>query len=102
MKCAGPSAHFACAGVLREGSAMKAKPKFRNAALAAALLLCLGGCGETSTVDRDTAIGAGVGAVAGSALTGGNAAGAAGGATVGALVGHEVGQDTKQTQAPKK
>jgi osmotically inducible lipoprotein OsmB len=64
-------------------------------AVAAAMLLGLGGCSGMSTQDRDTAIGAGVGAVGGSVLTGGSAVGTVGGAAVGGVIGHEVGKDKK-------
>ncbi len=60
-------------------------------AVAAALLIVLGGCAGMSTQDRDTAIGAGIGGVAGNAL-GGGLLGTAAGAVVGGVVGHEVGR----------
>ena len=62
-------------------------------ALAAAMLLGLGGCSGMSTQDKNTAVGAGVGAVGGAVLTGGSTAGTIGGAAVGGIIGHEV--DTK-------
>jgi len=68
-------------------SPLKRKP------LAAAVLLGLVGCGEMTTRQRDTAIGAGVGAVGGNVLTGGSAAGTIGGAAVGGLIGNQVGKD---------
>ncbi len=61
-------------------------------AVAAALLLGLGGCAGMSAQDKSTAIGAGVGAVGGAVLTGGSAVGTVGGAAVGGIVGHEVGK----------
>lgn len=61
-------------------------------ALAAALLLGLGGCAGMSSQDKSTAIGAGVGAVGGAVMTGGSAAGTVGGAAVGGIIGHEVGK----------
>lgn len=61
-------------------------------ALAAAMLLGLGGCAGMSTRDKNTAIGAGVGAVGGAVLTGGSAVGTVGGAAVGGIIGHEVGK----------
>lgn len=61
-------------------------------AVAAAVLLGLGGCGDMSTRDRDTAIGAGAGAVGGAVLTGGSALGTIGGAAVGGLIGNQVGK----------
>jgi len=62
-------------------------------AAALAVLLGLGGCGEMSTRDKDTAIGAGVGAVGGVVLTGGSAAGTIGGAAVGGVIGNQIGKD---------
>ena len=56
-------------------------------------MLGLVGCGEMTTRERDTAIGAGVGAVGGNVLTGGSAAGTIGGAAVGGLIGNQVGKD---------
>ena len=71
---------------------MKTMKSFAASAVAAAVLLGLGGCGEMSTRDRDTAIGAGVGAVGGAVLTGGSAVGTVGGAAVGGLIGNQVGK----------
>lgn len=70
---------------------MKTNPKFALPALAAAMLLGLGGCAGMSAQDKSTAIGAGVGAVGGAVLTGGSAVGTVGGAAVGGVIGHEVG-----------
>jgi osmotically inducible lipoprotein OsmB len=72
---------------------MKAMQRFSVSAVAAAVLLGLVGCGEMTTRQRDTAIGAGVGAVGGNVLTGGSAAGTIGGAAVGGLIGNQVGKD---------
>jgi osmotically inducible lipoprotein OsmB len=72
---------------------MKAMQRFAVSAVAAAVLLGLVGCGEMTTRQRDTAIGAGVGAVGGNVLTGGSAAGTIGGAAVGGLIGNQVGKD---------
>jgi osmotically inducible lipoprotein OsmB len=72
---------------------MKAMQRFAVSAVAAAVLLGLVGCGEMTTRQRDTAIGAGVGAVGGNVLTGGSAAGTIGGAAVGGLIGNRVGKD---------
>jgi len=58
-------------------------------------LLGLGGCGDMSTRDKDTAIGAGVGAVGGAVLTGGSGVGTVGGAVVGGVIGNQVGKDKK-------
>jgi osmotically inducible lipoprotein OsmB len=65
---------------------------FAVSSLAAAVLLGLGGCGNMSTRDRDTAIGAGVGAVGGSILSNGSTAGTIGGAAVGGVIGNQVGK----------
>lgn len=69
---------------------MKRIQRFAVSALAAAMLLGLGGCAGMSAQDKSTAIGAGVGAVGGAVLTGGSAAGTVGGAAVGGVIGHEV------------
>ena len=72
---------------------MKTMHRVTLSALAAAMLLSLGGCSGMSTQDKNTAVGAGVGAVGGAVLTGGSTAGTVGGAAVGGIIGHEV--DTK-------
>lgn len=59
--------------------------------LAAVSLVSLGSCGNMSSQDKSTAIGAGVGAIGGAVLTGGSAIGTVGGAAVGGVIGHEVG-----------
>ena len=69
---------------------MKAMHRVTISALAAAMLLGLGGCSGMSTQDKNTAVGAGVGAVGGAILTGGSTAGTVGGAAVGGIIGHEV------------
>jgi len=61
-------------------------------AVAAAVLLGLGGCSGMSQRDQNTAVGAGVGAVGGAVLTGGSAIGTVGGAAVGGLIGNQVGR----------
>jgi osmotically inducible lipoprotein OsmB len=71
---------------------MKTNHKFALSAIAATLLLGLGGCASMSSQDKSTAIGAGVGAVGGAVLTGGSAIGTVGGAAVGGVIGHEVGK----------
>jgi len=68
---------------------MKTRQRLTFSAVAAAMLLGLGGCAGMSTQDRNTVIGAGVGAVGGSVLTGGSAVGTVGGAAVGGIIGHE-------------
>lgn len=72
---------------------MKTNREFALGAVAAAVLLGLGGCAGMSSQDKSTAIGAGVGAVGGAVLTGGSAVGTVGGAAVGGVIGHEVGDD---------
>ena len=70
---------------------MNTMNKLTISAVAAAVLLGLGGCGGMSARDQNTAIGAGVGAVGGSILTGGSAVGTIGGAAVGGVIGNQVG-----------
>ena len=74
---------------------MKAIRRLAIGAAAATVLLGLGGCGDMSTRDKDTAIGAGVGAVGGAVLTNGSALGTVGGAAVGGVVGNQIGKDKK-------
>jgi osmotically inducible lipoprotein OsmB len=69
---------------------MKTMQRVTFSAVAAAMLIGLGGCAGMSTQDKNTAIGAGVGAVGGAVLTGGSAVGTVGGAAVGGVIGHEV------------
>ena len=76
---------------------MKTKQRVAAGAVAAAVLLGLGGCADMSTQDRNTAIGAGVGAVGGSVLSGGSALGTIGGAAVGGVISHEVSKRQKVT-----
>jgi len=71
---------------------MKTMHRFAVSAVMAAVLLGLGACGEMSTRDKDTAIGAGAGAVAGAVLTGGSGIGTVGGAAVGGVIGNQVGK----------
>jgi len=58
----------------------------------AVVLVGLAGCGDMSTRDRDTVVGAGVGAVGGAALTGGSPVGTGGGAAVGGVIGNQIGK----------
>jgi osmotically inducible lipoprotein OsmB len=74
---------------------MKSMHKITVSAVAAVMLLGLGGCESMSARDKSTAIGAGVGAVGGAVLTGGSAVGTVGGAAVGGLIGNQVGKDKK-------
>jgi len=69
---------------------MRTMQRFAFSAVAAALLLGMGGCAGMSDQDKSTVIGAGAGAVGGSVLTGGSAVGTVGGAAVGGIIGHEV------------
>ena len=69
---------------------MKTIRKYSVAAVAAALLIGLGGCAGMSTQDKGTATGAVLGGVAGNVLGGGGILGTAAGAAVGGVVGHEV------------
>ena len=69
---------------------MRTKLRFSFTAVAAAVLLALGGCSGMSAQDKNTAVGAGVGAVGGAVLTGGSAVGTVSGAAVGGIIGHEV------------
>lgn len=71
---------------------MKTIQKLAVGAVAASILLGLGGCAGMSKNDQNTAIGAGVGAVGGAILTGGSAVGTVGGAAVGGIIGNEVGR----------
>jgi osmotically inducible lipoprotein OsmB len=75
---------------------MKTMHRFAVSAVAAAVLLGLGGCADMSTRDKDTAIGAGIGAVGGAVLTGGSALGTVGGAAVGGLIGNQVGKGDRR------
>ena len=60
--------------------------------VAATLIVSLSGCSNTTTRNKNTAIGAGVGAVAGAVLTGGSGIGTVGGAAVGGIIGNQVGK----------
>jgi osmotically inducible lipoprotein OsmB len=69
---------------------MKTIHKNSVGAIAAALLIGLGGCAGMSKQDQGTLIGAGVGGVAGNVIGGGGVLGTAAGAAVGGVIGHEV------------
>jgi osmotically inducible lipoprotein OsmB len=69
---------------------MKTTSKYSVGAVAAALLIGLGGCAGMTQQEKGTAIGAGVGGVAGNVIGGGSLLGTAAGAVVGGVVGHEV------------
>ena len=73
-----------------KGIPMKTIQRITISAVAAAMLLGLGGCAGMSRQDQNTAVGVGVGAIGGSILTGGSAVGTIGGAAVGGIIGHEV------------
>lgn len=68
---------------------MKTIGKYSVSAIAAAVLIGLGGCAGMTQQEKGTAIGAGVGGVAGNVL-GGGLLGTAAGAAVGGVIGHEV------------
>lgn len=69
---------------------MKTIRKYSVSAVAAAVLIGLGGCAGMSTQDKGTATGAVIGGVAGNVLGGGGVLGTAAGAAVGGVIGHEV------------
>ena len=69
---------------------MKTTRKYSVSAVAAAVLIGLGGCAGMSTQDKGTATGAVIGGVAGNVIGGGSLLGTAAGAAVGGVVGHEV------------
>ena len=71
---------------------MKTNSNFAIPLVAATLILSLSGCGNLTTRDKNTIIGAGVGAAAGAVLTGGSGIGTAGGAAIGGFIGHQVGK----------
>ncbi|MBE0627147.1 MAG: glycine zipper 2TM domain-containing protein [Burkholderiales bacterium] len=68
---------------------MKTTRKYTVSAVAAALLIGLGGCAGMSQQEKGTATGAVIGGVAGNVM-GGGLLGTAAGAAVGGVVGHEV------------
>ena len=69
---------------------MKTIRKYSVSAVAAAVLIGLGGCAGMSTQDKGTATGSVIGGVAGNVLGGGGVLGTAAGAAVGGVIGHEV------------
>jgi osmotically inducible lipoprotein OsmB len=69
---------------------MKTIRKYSVSAVAAALLIVVGGCAGMTAQDKGTATGAVVGGVAGNVLGGGGVLGTAAGAAVGGVIGHEV------------
>ena len=68
---------------------MKTTRKYSVTAVAAAVLIVMGGCAGMTAQDRGTATGAVIGGVAGN-LIGGGLLGTAAGAAVGGVIGHEV------------
>ena len=68
---------------------MKTIRKYSVSAVAAAVLIGLGGCAGMTTQDKGTATGAVIGGVAGN-IIGGGLLGTAAGAAVGGVIGHEV------------
>jgi osmotically inducible lipoprotein OsmB len=71
---------------------MKTIRRLAVSAVTAAAVLGMVGCGDMTTRQKDTAIGAGAGAMAGGVLTGGSTLGVVGGAAVGGLIGNQVGK----------
>ena len=69
---------------------MKTTLKYSVSAVAAAVLIGLGGCAGMTHQEKGTATGAVIGGVAGNVLGGGSLLGTAAGAAVGGVVGHEV------------
>jgi len=63
--------------------------KYPLSAVAAAVLIVLGGCAGMTTQEKGTATGAVIGGVAGNVI-GGGVLGTAAGAVVGGVIGHEV------------
>ena len=63
--------------------------KYSISAVAAAVLIGLGGCAGMTRQDQGTATGAVIGGVAGNVM-GGGLVGTAAGAAVGGVIGHEV------------
>ncbi len=70
---------------------MKTIKEIGTAAMLVALLGGLTACGDMTTRQRDTVVGAGVGA-AGGAVIGGRALSVLGGAVVGGVIGNQVGK----------
>jgi len=68
---------------------MKTIPKYSISAVAAAVLIVLGGCAGMTHQEQGTATGAVIGGVAGNVI-GGGVLGTAAGAVVGGVIGHEV------------
>lgn len=68
---------------------MKTMRKYMFSAVAAAVLIAVGGCAGMSRQDRGTATGAVIGGVAGNVIGGGGVLGTAAGAAVGGVIGHE-------------
>jgi len=70
---------------------MKTSQRIGAIAAFVAVIGSVTACGDMSTRDRDTAIGAGVGGAAG-AVVGGSALSTLGGAAVGGVIGNQVGK----------
>ena len=68
---------------------MKTINRYSVSAVAAAVLIALGGCAGMTAQEKGTATGAVVGGVAGNVM-GGGLLGTAAGAAVGGIIGHEV------------
>ena len=69
---------------------MKTIRQYSVSAVAAAVLIALGGCAGMTAQDKGTATGAVIGGVAGNVIGGGGVLGTAAGAAVGGVIGHEV------------
>jgi len=68
---------------------MKTTRQYSVSAMAAAILIVLGGCAGMTQQEKGTVTGAAIGGVAGNVL-GGGVLGTAAGAAVGGVIGHEV------------
>jgi len=68
---------------------MKTISRYSASAVAAAVLIVLGGCAGMTHQEQGTATGAVIGGVAGNVI-GGGLVGTAAGADVGGVIGHEV------------
>lgn len=68
---------------------MKTISRYSASAVAAAVLIVLGGCAGMTHQEQGTATGAVIGGVAGNVI-GGGLVGTAAGAVVGGVIGHEV------------
>ncbi|NEN76585.1 osmotically-inducible lipoprotein OsmB [Pelistega sp. NLN82] len=65
---------------------------FTKIVLISTVAVTLSACGNLSTRDKSTIVGAGIGAVAGSVLSDGSGWGTVGGAALGGVIGNQVGK----------